>query len=259
MHTQRERERYSFVALTPRWGRPHPFDFSRCTEEKSDVRQYGKYGQHKFTHSDPSMKTSRQRRLGETMTVTYFLLLLVVVVVLVGLRENWSRTWTTTYERRGTGFKWEITAAIVNKSNNDTYPHDENGLDNSYQSKALQHHKKKQTKKKKYLLYFSQAGFANQMGCLRIAYTIAHALDRILLLPPILPHKNEQGSTKAVMVLNENWNDFPTPESLLKTNDYPRYDPFYYYMEQLPPNRYLPLGQVLDLDVTLPGIETIDV
>jgi len=119
----------------------------------------------------------------------------------------------------------------------------------------------KQKTKKKYLLYFSQSGFANQMICLTHAYMMARMLNRVLLLPPILPHQPQHGGGSPFFVISKRTHEFPTADSLQRLEPSARelLDPFHIYLKRLHPRQYLPLGKVLDLNLTLPGIETMDV
>jgi len=120
---------------------------------------------------------------------------------------------------------------------------------------------RQQNTKTKYLLYFSQSGFANQMICLKHAYMMALTLNRVLLLPPILPHHLGQGGASPFFVMDRQKREFPTAESLqhMDSSDKKRLDPFHVYLGRLDPSLYLSLGNVLDLNLTLPGIETMDV
>jgi len=75
-------------------------------------------------------------------------------------------------------------------------------------------HTLKQKTKKKYLLYFSQSGFANQMICLTHAYMMARTLNRVLLLPPILPHHPYEGGFSPFFVINSQTHEFPTAKHM---------------------------------------------
>jgi len=103
----------------------------------------------------------------------------------------------------------------------------------------------------KYLLYFSQAGFANQHFCLRYASIYARALNRTLLLPPVLPWAWEPGRTSLQMVRDELMN--------MKTKHDNLTEPELHYLKYLPEDRYLPLKQVIDIDFALPDLRTLDV
>ena len=127
-----------------------------------------------------------------------------------------------------------------------------------------------ESNKEKYFLYFAQGGWANQVSCLKNAYIMATTLNRILLLAPILPHRNEPGSTKSSMVMGETEQEgfhqvrtartSTTSPKNSKAAFNPRdLDPLYHYLERLPPDRYLPLSQVLDINATLPHVRTMDV
>jgi len=91
----------------------------------------------------------------------------------------------------------------------------------------------------KYLQYFVQAGWSNQVVCLKHAYEIALATGRGLILSPVAPHF--QFFMKDVMELSTR--KFNLAFDLKKA-----------YMRQLRPNLYVPLGNVLDLDKSLPGL-----
>jgi hypothetical protein len=104
----------------------------------------------------------------------------------------------------------------------------------------------------KYLLYFTQGGWANQLICLRKAFIMAKLLDRVLLLPPVLPHHGK-GTTYLDYILTKDWQQFKS-----STTDYLT-DPFFHYLTRLPKDRYLPMSQVIDVNYTLPGIQTMDV
>lgn len=103
-----------------------------------------------------------------------------------------------------------------------------------------------------YLVYFSFAGYANQITSLQNAYKMARLLNRTLLLPPILPHRNEPGSTKAVMVMT------PAKRAFRRQHS-DKVDPFYHYLRRLPVDKYLPMSDVLDTNYSLPGVRTMDV
>jgi GDP-fucose protein O-fucosyltransferase len=107
---------------------------------------------------------------------------------------------------------------------------------------------------KKYLLYFAQAGFANQQMCLKNAYVMAQMLDRVLLLPPILPHFG-RGSTNGHMVLSSSGQHFQMRREVREST----MNPFFLYLQSLPVRRYLPMDHAIDIDYVLPGIEHMDV
>jgi hypothetical protein len=103
----------------------------------------------------------------------------------------------------------------------------------------------------KYLLYFTQGGWANQQWCLKKAFIMAKCLNRILLLPPVLPHFGKGATNQATVLTNGSmW--FKETHSVDT-------DPFYHYLTRLPNEQYLPVSQVIDLDFTLPGVKTMDV
>jgi hypothetical protein len=106
-----------------------------------------------------------------------------------------------------------------------------------------------------YLLYFANSGFANQLICLQHASLLAQMLNRVLLLPPILPHFGP-GRTFAHMVLSADGTRFESPRSYLAE---PILNPFHHYLQRLPVDQYLPMDQVLDIEYSLPGIKTMDV
>lgn len=108
--------------------------------------------------------------------------------------------------------------------------------------------------KKKYVLYFAQSGFANQQICLKHAYVMARLLNRTLLMPPVLPHFGP-GATYSTMILSKNKQRFKVRSATRET----LMNPFYHYLERLPPDQYLPMHQVLDIEYSLPGVETMDV
>jgi len=115
--------------------------------------------------------------------------------------------------------------------------------------------------KKKYLVYFAQSGYANQVRCLKHAYLMARTLNRVLLVPPVLPHKKHKGGTIPFFVINQRSHQFPSVNRREKMNPSTKklLDPFHLYLERLGPRIYLPLGHVLDLNLTLPGIQSMDV
>jgi len=119
-----------------------------------------------------------------------------------------------------------------------------------------------QKTKTEYLLYVSQAGFANQrMFCLQHASMVARTLNRVLLSPTVLPHPADQGGVASFFVINSTNHEFPKAERLQDMDSLTKklLDPLYLYLERLDPNLYLPLDHVLDLNLTLPGIQTMDV
>lgn len=91
----------------------------------------------------------------------------------------------------------------------------------------------------KYLQYFVQAGWANQVICLKHAYEVALATGRGLILAPVVPHF--QLYMKDVM-------DTSTQEFYLG------YDLKKAYLKKLAPSKYVSLGNVLDLKASLPGL-----
>jgi hypothetical protein len=106
-----------------------------------------------------------------------------------------------------------------------------------------------------YLLYFANSGFANQLLCLQHASLLAQMLNRVLLLPPILPHFGP-GRTFAHMVLSSDGTRFESPRTYRAE---PILNPFHHYLQRLPVDQYLPMDQVMDVEYSLPGIETMDV
>mmetsp|Transcript_5390 Transcript_5390/g.12794 ORF Transcript_5390/g.12794 Transcript_5390/m.12794 type:complete len:290 (+) Transcript_5390:216-1085(+) len=91
----------------------------------------------------------------------------------------------------------------------------------------------------KYLEYFVQAGWSNQMVCLKNAYEIALATGRGLVLSPVVPHFAFYMNN----VMNINTLEFKLRYNLKNT-----------YLRKLSPINYIPLGNVLDLETSLPGL-----
>jgi len=103
----------------------------------------------------------------------------------------------------------------------------------------------------KYLLYFAHDGFSNQQLCLHFASIFARELNRTLLLPPVLPWKNEAGSTVYTHVRDKDGNIKSTHDDWT--------EPEIFYLEHLPAHRYLPMDHVMDVEFTLPHLRTMDV
>lgn len=120
---------------------------------------------------------------------------------------------------------------------------------------------------KKYLLYFAKEGWSNQELCLKNAYFMARATNRILITAPILPHSNwglyfENNLTASLL---EGKVDIPNtggksmPHSYGKGENVPDTSKLVdYYLQNVPLPKYLPMGNVVDLEYTLPNVTTID-
>jgi len=91
----------------------------------------------------------------------------------------------------------------------------------------------------KYLQYFVQAGWSNQVICLKNAYEVALATGRGLILAPVVPH---------FQLYMRDVKRHSTQKFFL------RYDLKKAYLKKLPRSKYVPLGNVLDLEASLPGL-----
>jgi hypothetical protein len=98
-----------------------------------------------------------------------------------------------------------------------------------------------------YLLYFAEGGFSNQKICLEHAYYFARALNRTLILPPVLPHLGKGYVTKGYV--------FDSSGAHFKT----RVDLQDLYLAHLPKKKYMKMEKVLDLSFSFPDVPTVDV
>jgi hypothetical protein len=98
----------------------------------------------------------------------------------------------------------------------------------------------------KYLLYFAESGWANQEICLEHAFYMARALNRTLILPPVLPHLGK-GSTTPRDVFGMDSGNFKT-----------WVDPLKFFIKKLPSQKYIPITTILDHDYSFAGVQTID-
>ena len=175
----------------------------------------------------------------------FFLFLITVTVFIVSLQLLPMKILRQFYDRKGNWLSSSVSESTLRSTYGSTGK-------SSVASSALS-----MNKTKKYLLYYSQNGFANQQLCARGAYKMAQMLDRVLLLPPILPHTGP-GIVVAQWILNsKNGLSFEPAEGL---QHLPMImDPFYHYLERLPADLYLPMHHVIDVDYSFAGIETMDV
>lgn len=104
----------------------------------------------------------------------------------------------------------------------------------------------KDRKEGSYLLYFSESGWANQEICMEHAYYFARALNRTLILPPVLPHLGK-GSLAARDVFVMDTTHFKTAV-----------DPLKFYVTKLPREKYVPIHDVFDINFSFPDVTVID-
>jgi hypothetical protein len=100
--------------------------------------------------------------------------------------------------------------------------------------------------KVKYVLYFAESGWANQELCLEHAFYVARALNRTLILPPVMPHLGK-GARIPRDVFGMDSGNFKT-----------WVDPLKFYVQKLPSFKYLSITNILDRDYSFAGVQTID-
>ncbi len=98
----------------------------------------------------------------------------------------------------------------------------------------------------KYMLYFAESGWANQEICMEHAYYFAKALNRTLILPPVLPHLGKGGLSPRDV--------FAMESDHFKTG----VDPLNFYVRKLPNEKYISISKVLDLEYSFADVQTID-